>query len=155
MTKKLIGLSVGTCVQDICEGRIKLADVAGIVSGTREFDGLANLIETYKRTLWRDYPKEAEHAMASLLKENLILQPLIDRSIPGYQGEPHTTEQGHWLDLEKGELLTLKSGRLESAGPPERNYKLGLILKAARGEMEASLRDRLNLQESPSALEKK
>lgn len=47
----MIGLSLGLCIADVCEGKIKLKDVEKIISGLicRDETAWDNVIEQYKK----------------------------------------------------------------------------------------------------------
>lgn len=75
----LIGLSISLCVKDICEGRVKLSQVAKIISGTRCVDDESwkGLIKLYRKQYWQGHPDKAEGIFRHLLAEGKIEQPRL------------------------------------------------------------------------------
>lgn len=63
--KKLIGLSVSFCVKDICQGKIPLEAVQGIVPGF-SFDNKEAVFERYKDIYWRAFPEQARRVLDAL-----------------------------------------------------------------------------------------
>jgi len=76
----MIGLSLGLCVADICEGKVKLKDVEKIISGLicRDEAAWDNVIEQYKNKYWSEYPEQAEKITRELLAQNKIEQPRLN-----------------------------------------------------------------------------
>ena len=57
---KVIGLSVSFGIQDICEGKVKLEDVAYIVPGFTVVQTPEEIHGRYKDIYWRKYPEALE-----------------------------------------------------------------------------------------------
>lgn len=78
-TMPLIGLSLSFCIREIAEGKVKISQVAKIITGTlaatpEDWDGV---IAIYRKTYWSKLPTECESAMYWLKSEGLIEQPRL------------------------------------------------------------------------------
>lgn len=63
--KRLIGLSVSFCIQDICEGRIPLEEVAFIIPRF-QLEGpehLQKVWERYCQVYWKKFPEKARQVL--------------------------------------------------------------------------------------------
>lgn len=93
----LIGLSLSYCVSDIINGRVALADVAFIVSGTRirDAEDLADVLDTYARNYWSNLPQLGRSVAMELWDAGKIIQPRV-LGLPAY----HVAD-GHWARVTK------------------------------------------------------
>lgn len=85
MTKKLIGISLSGCVEDIVKGNVAIEDVEKIVTGTmaRGDDIWQQLLADYADQRWcyGDYdPQECVRIAQQLKDDGKIEQPRLDNS---------------------------------------------------------------------------
>lgn len=96
MTKK-IGLSLSFCVSEICEGSVRLEDVAKVITSTaltssQEWD---DAMQCYRDSYWRKYPDQGEAVAKELLATFRLEQPRLSEDHRGpFVGRVH------WVDAE-------------------------------------------------------
>lgn len=75
----LIGLSLSFCVKHIADGRVRLSQVAKIITGTmcETEEHWNDLIVRYRQTYWYDNPTVCESALYWLKSEGQIEQPRL------------------------------------------------------------------------------
>lgn len=89
---KKIGLSLSFCVSDIARGKVSLAEVDKIITGTAATpDQWDELLAEYKRIYWYENPEKCEQIARKLMKEGKIVQPRLDGA------EARNIAAGHWL----------------------------------------------------------
>lgn len=87
------GLSLSFCVADIARDKVKESDVEKIVAATAAGtdDEWAELLNSYCKVYWREFPRKAKAIANRLRREGKIEQPRL-------QGTPaHNIANGHWL----------------------------------------------------------
>ena len=92
---KFIGLSLSFCIKDICEGKVPLEAVAGIVPGfalnAADHVAVNELLIRYLPIYWYKYPEKASETLNQLLDSGRILPPHA-----GGQNIAH----GYWMRAE-------------------------------------------------------
>lgn len=94
--KKLKGLSLSFCVQDILNGFVKLDQVAYIETNTRcqTDEDWEHLFEIYCSGYWRKFPDQAVSLVKNMLKNSQIFQPRMS-----YDSQRSNSE-GHWVIID-------------------------------------------------------
>jgi hypothetical protein len=80
-----VGLSLSYCVADILDGRVPLAEVDHIVSGTvaQTPEDWDTVIATYRKVYWQRDPDTAEGIVRAWLALDKIDQPRLRGIDPG------------------------------------------------------------------------
>jgi len=81
--KKVIGTSLGGCVREIFEGKIRERDVIRIIAGTKveKPDEWQPVLNQYKTAYWHENPDEGEAIAKRLIAAGKIYQPRLQGKI--------------------------------------------------------------------------
>lgn len=114
--KKLIGLSLSFCIKDICERKISIEAVAGIVPN---FDWKSTTLEAvherYSQVYWKNYPERSWEVLKQI--------KLLDR----HPSDVNIAD-GHWI-LEENYSPQISLGYQEGTSIAYQDQNIGAKLK--------------------------
>ena len=89
---KLIGLSLSSCIKDLCLNRNPNGNVIAIISGTAfsKKNWQEEAYEHYGKTIWKNLDKED---VMYYLDHYPIIQPRL------FDHHPPSVANGHWIEL--------------------------------------------------------
>lgn len=92
---KYIGLSLSNCVKDILDGKIRLADVMFIITGTyiNSKMNMMHVVDIYRSTYWKNYSTfQVMEIIEALCFSGKIIQPRL-------LNQPTCNiAKGHWVE---------------------------------------------------------